>query len=242
MPLSEDKRLEILHDHYKETFARIREVEQTRNKLFMWVIGLFAVLIFEIGYPAELGQSVGKVGILGMEFDLKALPLAALLNVTWVLTFAIALRYCQVTVLINRQYPYLHDLEDAISPQVGGGDLYRREGDVYKRKYPLLLDVVWIAYAFIFPFIVMFAAVALTYWEYTKLPYTLPHRVFDSFMAGTIVLFFFLYCVWPGLVTAWGKVQSWCIWLKTHVAAWQSRRKQPPAAKPPNHPVEPRKP
>lgn len=242
MTVSEDKQLEILHDHYKETFARIREVEQSRNKLFLWLIGLFALLIFEIGYPAELGRSVGKVSILGADFDVKALPLAALLNVSWVLTFAIGLRYCQVTVLINRQYPYLHDLEDAISPQVGGGDLYRREGDVYKRKYPLLLDVVWIAYAFIFPFIVIFTAVALATWEYTKLPYTFPHRLFDSVIAGTIVLFFFLYCVWPGLVKAWRKLRAWSSWLSMWLTTWNNRRKRASAANPSSKAVKTRKP
>jgi hypothetical protein len=60
-----DKQLEILHDHYKETFTRLREVEALRDRLFLRLIGLFALLIIEIGYPAALGGTLGKLSVLG---------------------------------------------------------------------------------------------------------------------------------------------------------------------------------
>ena len=100
--MTNQKQLEILHDHYKETFARLRETEASRDQLFLWVIGLFALLSLEIGYPAAIGGSLGKLSIAGGELNLQALPLPALLNVTWVLTLAIGLRYCQTSVLVNR--------------------------------------------------------------------------------------------------------------------------------------------
>jgi hypothetical protein len=129
------------------------------------MIGLFALLILEIGYPAAVGGALKKLSIAGGELDLQALPLPALLNATWVLTLTIGLRYCQTSVLVNRQYPYLHTLEEAISPEVGGGDLYQREGKVYLREYPLLLDVAWFAYVILFPLIVMVATLGLAIWE-----------------------------------------------------------------------------
>jgi hypothetical protein len=75
------------------------------------------------------------------------------------------LRYCQISVLVIRQYPYLHTLEESISPEVGGGDLYQREGKVYLREYPLLLDVAWFAYCILFPIIVIFATFGLAIWR-----------------------------------------------------------------------------
>ena len=201
-----DKQLELLHDHYKETFARLRDAEALRDRLFLWVIGLFALLILEIGYPAAVG-AVGKLSIAGGEFNLQVLPLPALLNATWVLTLAIGLRYCQTSVLVNRQYPYLHTLEEAISPEVGGGDLYQREGKVYLREYPLLLDVAWFAYGILFPFIVMFATFGLAIWELTWVLYPLYHIFFDAFIAGALICFFFLYRVQPALASRWRKWQ-----------------------------------
>lgn len=196
-----DKQLEILHEHYKETFARLREAETLRDRLFLWLIGLFALLILEIGYPIAVGGTLGKFSIVGGEFNLQALPLPALLNATWVLTLTIGLRYCQISVLVNRQYPYLHTLEAAISPAVGGGDLYQREGQVYLREYPVLLNVAWFAYGFLFPLIVIFAALALVTWEIYWVAYPFYHTVFDAFVAGTLVCFFFLYRIQPAIVS-----------------------------------------
>lgn len=152
---------------------------------------------------------MGKLSIAGGELNLQALPLPALLNATWVLTLTIGLRYCQTSVLVNRQYPYLHALEEAISPEVGGGDLYQREGKVYLREYPLLLDVAWIAYVILFPLIVMVATLGLAIWEVklTWVLYPLYHILFDIFVAATLICFFFLYRVQPALASGWRKWQ-----------------------------------
>lgn len=202
-----DKQLEILHDHYKETFARLREVEALRDRLFLWLIGLFSLLILEIGYPAAIGGTLGKLSVGGGELNLQALPLPALLNATWVLTLTIGLRYCQTSVLVNRQYPYLHRLEESISLNVGGGDLYQREGKVYLREYPLLLDVAWFAYCILFPLIVIFATIGLTVWEIIRVPYPFYHKLFDAFIASTLICFFFLYRMQPTLASRWREWQ-----------------------------------
>jgi hypothetical protein len=119
------------------------------------------------------------------------------------------LRYCQTSVLVNRQYPYLHMLEETISPEVGGGDLYQREGKVHLREYPLLLDVAWFAYVILFPLIVMVATLGLAIWE-VKLTWGLRplyHILFDAFVAGTLICVFFLYRVQPALASRWRKWQ-----------------------------------
>jgi hypothetical protein len=117
------------------------------------------------------------------------------------------LRYCQTSVLVNRQYPYLHTLEEAISPQLGGGDLYQREGTVYLREYPLLLDVAWFAYIILFPLIVMFAPLGVAIWEFISVSYPRYHVLFDAFIAFVLICFFFLYRVHPALASQWRKWQ-----------------------------------
>lgn len=194
-----DKQLDVLNDHYKDTFTRLRENEQARDRLFLWLIGLFALLILEIGYPAAVGGSLGKLSIAGGELNLQALPLAALLNASWVLTLVVGLQYCQATIRVNRQYPYLHALEETISPALGGGDVFRREGRVYLREYPLLLDVAWFTYGILFPFIAMGAALWLAHSEWFGLPYPLPHRIVDALAALALVGVFFLYRVQPAI-------------------------------------------
>ena len=191
-------------------------MERFRDRLFLWVIGLFALLSLEIGYPAAIGGSLGKASILGGEFNLQALPLAALLDATWVLTLAIVLRYCQISVWASRQYPYIHMLEGVISPALDsarlyhangnvliGSDVYRREGKVYLGEYPLLLDVAWFAYVILFPVVLTFATVALAFWECTELSYPLFHRIFDVLIAVALISFFFLYRIQPYVAAKW---------------------------------------
>lgn len=201
-----DKQLEILHDHYKETFARIREEERSRDRLFLSLIGLFALLCLEIGYPAAVGGSLGTATILGAEIHLDALPLAALLNLTWTLTLVIALKYCRITVWVSRQYPYVHNLEENISGLVGGGNLYRREGKAYLTDYPLLLDVSWFVYSVLFSLIIIGAAILLVVWEWGSLEYPVLHRLFDAVMALGITGVMLLYRVEPYIAS---KSEKW---------------------------------
>lgn len=234
-----DKQLDILHDHYKETFARMLKAEALRDRLFLWVIALFALLSLEIGYPAAVGGTLGKLTIAGGELNLQALPLPALLNITWVLTLTIGLRYCQAAVFVNRQYPYLHMLEETISPAVGGGDLYQREGKVYLSEYPVLLNVAWIAYGFLFPFIAMFAALGLAIWELAWVLYPIPNIFFDAFIAGAFICFYFLYRVQPALASRWAhwriRSRSMQIVAKTTTTITTTTIKGEDPAKPEEH-------
>lgn len=227
-----DKQLEILHDHYKETFSRILQVEKSRNRLFLWMIGLFALLALEVAYPAAIGGALGTVTIGTVEVSLRALPLGALLDATWIVALTIAMRYCQDAVLVHRQYDYLHLLEENISPLVRGvavdqpdhagsasalhPDIYHREGAVYLSKYPLVLNVVWIAYVFIFPIIVIVATAWLTYLVWTDLPYPLPHRILDTVIALAIVALFLFYRVIPEVSSKWTRFQAWRVGRRAH--------------------------
>lgn len=191
--------LEILHDHYKETFARLLSAESSRNRLFVWLIVLFAVLSLEIGYPAAIGEAVGTITVAGGEFNLRALPLPALLSATWALTLALSLRYCQTSILIERQYPYLHSLEEVIAPTFGVGDTYQREGKVYLRDFPFFLDVAWLAYGFLFPLLVIVSTILLFTWECRELPYPDFHKSLDLVLGLAIIFVFVSYRILPAI-------------------------------------------
>lgn len=213
--LSIDKQVEILHDHYKETFARIRDLERTRDRNFLWVIVIFALLAMQVGYPTEFGGSIQSLSLVGGELNLAALPLAALLSATWAMALAVALRYCQAAVAVDRQYPYLHYLEEEISPLVGGGERYQREGYIYLKAYPMLLNVAWIAYVIVFPTLAAIATVSFIVWEWIELPYPRAHQMFDTTVALGILSCFFLLRVQPKITLAF---EEWRLGRKQHKA------------------------
>jgi hypothetical protein len=195
--MSGDAPLSIVHDHYKETFVLIRERERLRDRSFGFLIALFALLALEVYYPAQVGASIGVLHLLGTDIDLKQLPVALLIDATWVFALTIALGYCRTAAHVERQYPYLHHLEDWMSRALGDDSLYRREGRTYLSDYPAFLNWAWFSYVIVFPLIVVLGCLVLVIHEWTALKYSGVHKVFDSAIAVLIVASFGIYAVVP---------------------------------------------
>ncbi len=191
------EKLTLLHDHYKETFALIREREMQRDRLFLWLLVIFAVLVIEIQYPANFHGVLGHVNVAGNSIDLQQLPLARLLNVSWVFTAAFVLKYCQVAKAVERQYTYLHLLEDRISDGLGDADLYRREGRAYLEQYPHLLNWAWVYYTILFPAALAIAVVYLLVVECVSLQGSVFSKAFDVVFGVSILASLALYRIRP---------------------------------------------
>ncbi len=189
--------LSIVHDHYKETFALIRQTERLRDRSFGFLILLFGVLVLEVYYPAQAGASIGVVHLFGTDIDIKQLPFALLIDATWVFALTIALGYCRTAAHVERQYPYLHHLEDWMSSALRDDTLYRREGGVYLGNYPPFLTWAWFSYVIVFPLVVILGCAVLVSHEWTALTYSTPHKLFDSVIALLIVASFGVYAVVP---------------------------------------------
>jgi len=185
--------LSLLHDHYKETFTLIREREAQRDKLFVWLLVIFALLAIEIQYPANFNGVLGHLKFAGNDIDLQQLPLSRLLNASWVFTAAFVLKYYQITKGVERQYDYLHMLEDRISGSLGDTDVYRREGRAYLEKYPLLLDWAWVYYTMLFPAAFAIAVVYLLAVECVSLHESMLSKAFDVVFGLSVLAVLVLY-------------------------------------------------
>jgi hypothetical protein len=195
--MSDSPRLEVLHDHYKESFSYIRERERERDRLFLILIALFALLALEIQYPINFGDAVGTLTFLGIELNVGALPLPAFLIATWVTVLVITLRYCQASTNVERQYEYLHTLEDKISAELSDDELYRREGRAYKSEYPLFSWWAYRFYVVVLPVIAIIATSVLIYQEWARLDYPLLGKIFDLISASGVAVSFALYRIVP---------------------------------------------
>jgi hypothetical protein len=195
--VSPDKQLDLLHDHYKDTFTLMRDREKQRDRTFLVVIVLYALLTFEIQYPASFRSSLGTINIGGNQLQLQRLPLAGLLDASWVLVLAVALTYCRTAINVERQYSYLHRLEEWLSSALNTPTLYRREGSAYLEGYPVFLDWTWVCYVLIFPLVVLLATLALLVVEWRDLSYAPLHKAFDSSIALVVAMSFLLYRVIP---------------------------------------------
>lgn len=191
-------RIEILHDHYKDTFTLITSRERIRDRLFFWTIVVFAILAFQIQYPANVHGSLGSISVGGNIINLNLVPLGVLVDATWVFLAAAVLKYCQTTKSVERSYPYLHLLEDQISTALGDDRVYRREGRAYLSDYPRLLHWAWRFYTILFPLAMIVAAIYLYSVEVAELHRHVLALLFDGLFAASIVVIVCVYRFFPG--------------------------------------------
>jgi hypothetical protein len=109
----------------------------------------------------------------------------------------ITLRYCQASINVERQYKYLHKLEDKISAELGDDMLYRREGRAYKSEDSPFRWWVRRFYVVVLPVIAIIATGALIYNEWAKLEYPLLGNIFDLVSASGVAASFVLSRIVP---------------------------------------------
>jgi hypothetical protein len=194
----EQQRLDVLHDHYKESFSHVREREKQRDWLFLILIGLFALLSLQILYPADFGGALGPTpkGLRRRGGPQRVAPPGAAQRV-----LGVHLRD-RVEIL-----PGVHQHREAVpvpprpggedSAAIGDRDLYRREGRAYLHNYPLFSDWAWFCYVFLFPAIVALAILALSIGEWAMLPHHWLYKSLDSVVAAAILISFSLYRILP---------------------------------------------
>lgn len=145
--------------------------------------------MFSVGFSAALRN----IQVAGAKADLSRLPAGALVGTIWAFTLATTLRYCQVSTSVERQYDYLHTLEDCISQEFGKSGIYEREGRAYLEDYPAFSHWAWINYVYIFPLLAILVTISLVATEWLSLSSGWFYKTLDTLLALTIIVTFFLY-------------------------------------------------
>ncbi len=141
-------KLDILYDHYKDTFGIQRENEKLRNKLFVILCICILFLMLMTFYPNNLYENfqellLEKMGI-NIRFELKVFELF-----NWFIISYLTVRYYQINSNIEKNYKYIHNIENTLDKK------YKipifREGKNYLMNYPLFLQFSYMFYKYVFP-------------------------------------------------------------------------------------------
>lgn len=148
-----DAELTILHDHYKDTFAYIREYAKYRGQLFFFILLVIAIMLFQLYSPkgAETALSEATAQQLGLS---SPIDISFIGSLTWFVLLGILVRYFQTMALIEKQYTYIHNLEAQLSA-IFKGNAFTREGKSYLSNYPLFSEWTHILYTIIFPILLL---------------------------------------------------------------------------------------
>lgn len=107
-------KIELYYDHYKETFELSKQAQHRRNCLFVWLCVLEALSFLFLIKPDKAVEVFAARINAHFETNL-VFGNVVLQTLLWILIAYITVRYCQETLYVERQYPYMDKLEKEIS-------------------------------------------------------------------------------------------------------------------------------
>lgn len=147
-------KLEILNDHYKDTFSHQLGYLKRRNRFSLYLFLVLVVMFLEVMSPSGTETIFSKLisKYLGNDISLETSFVRCL---TWFFLFALVVQYFQTVVLVERQYAYLHKLEKELTPFFSSKIPFTREGESYLKNYPRLSNWSNFLYIWVFPIILL---------------------------------------------------------------------------------------
>lgn len=143
-----------LCSHYKDTFeVHLASIKQ-RDTLFYALLVILAFFSLQVTSSdlvnGALSSYINKE--FGVTIDKSSNLFGSLL---WLLLFGVSSRYYQIVIQIERQYDYIHHVEELLNGKYPGSRAFTREGKSYLEKYPLFSNWVWLLYTAAFPLIIL---------------------------------------------------------------------------------------
>lgn len=149
-----DSKFEALHEHYKETFSNIKESIKLRDKLLVIVFIVLSLVVLHTFWPIDALTAFSNFTTqkIGIAFSISN---GFLSSIIWFAFLAVVVRYTQVVVYIERQYAYIHLIEEELNKNYENKVIFTREGKSYLNKYPLYSDWIYLLYTTIFPLVLI---------------------------------------------------------------------------------------
>jgi hypothetical protein len=181
--MTDEKKLEILYDHYKDTFGIQKESLRKRNGYTLICLGLIAALSFQISNPDQsnnISNELIKKNIGDFKIDFSYISNVLTFTLLW-----IVIMYYQINLHIEKIYRYLQDIELKLTKEIAPFEI-TREGKTYLDHYPWLSVVVHKIYSVGFP--VTLTCVSIIKWRSEKNQFIEPFKN-GHFWVDTIFLF-----------------------------------------------------
>ena len=142
--MTDDKKLEIYYDHYKDTFQHQVRYIENRNRYFLLTILLTVVLSLFIVDRNTSNTIICKIT------GLQELPFAHLNSVLLFCFLWILILYFQSMQTVERQYKYVHFLEDELNKNLTPF-VISREGKLFKSDRTIATRLVTLIYKYFHP-------------------------------------------------------------------------------------------
>jgi hypothetical protein len=190
--MTDEKKIEILYDHYKDTFENQKVFLLKRNYYTLIILGLIATLSFQISNPDQsnvISSEIIKKNIGDITIDFSYINSVLNFALLWVV-----IMYYQINLLIEKIYKYIQEIEGKLTNEMAPFEI-SREGKTYLDHYPWLSEVVHKIYSICFPVTLICVAIIKCVTEKNQFtePFKNGHFWFDTIALFGIVLTSVLY-------------------------------------------------
>lgn len=195
--------VEILYDHYRETFSLSKAAQERRNKSFIYLCILEALAFFIVIDPENMFKAMKSyeklAGIVCLGHDI-------IQTLLWIMIAYILIRYVQDMIYVERQYNYLDKMEKRLSDKIEE-NIFRREGENYLKEYPKVLNLIDLFYKMLMP--VLFLIINIFHivmeWQYSGK--NILSAVCDTvlFLAIFIITWFYFFWIHSKITEYWEK-------------------------------------
>ncbi len=157
--ISDETKFKALYEHYNDTFSNIKESIRLRDKLTAFILILLALIALYTFWPASALEAFTQITTQKLGFS-TVVNIEYLGSIIWGVLMIVIIRYTQTVVYIERQYAYIHRIEQKLHDHYTDNVSFTREGKSYLEKYPTFSNWIYILYTIILP--VLLLAIILT--------------------------------------------------------------------------------
>lgn len=188
---SEDKKLEVLNDHYKDSVNYLQAFLRNRDKFFFYILITISVMLYQIYLPIDAKDMVGDLITKTLNLN-KAVDASYVGTIIWFILLAFIVRYFQTVVYIENQYKYIHKLEDQLCAFYNN-NAFTREGQTYLRNYKKFSKWIKKLYSIVFPLLLVLVIISKIYNEVVYANSLSILLIFNIFIFFSIIFFVLLY-------------------------------------------------
>jgi len=162
----DSNKLQNLAEHYSHTFNFLQKNLKKRDNLFLGLLFILAVMLFQIYSPSVATKVISD--IIGNQLSTDAsVNFSYIQSIIWFALLAVIIKYFQSVIFIERQYEYIHSLEETLNSEYGGV-AFTREGKSYLSNYPAFLNWASFLYTILVPTILATVVAAKIFIEFQQ--------------------------------------------------------------------------
>lgn len=159
-----DAEFSELSSHYKDTYEiHLASIKQ-RDMLFYALLVVLALFTLQVASTELVNGAI--TSYVNKQLDLSIGKHSNLFGpMLWLLLFGFSSRYYQTVVQIEREYHYIHHLEDLLNSKYVGTRAFTREGRSYLNEYKIFSGWAGCLYTIAFPLLILLCIVTRIHGE-----------------------------------------------------------------------------